>query len=322
MSNSDLSVASAARLLIRGELVAFPTETVYGLGADASNPAAVAAIFTLKGRPRGHPLIVHLAAGADPAAYFAKHVPALAYRLIERFWPGPLTLVLERQDGHGSSAAGQQPSIGLRCPSHPMARELLLEAARQKPHIGLAAPSANRFGHVSPTSAAHVRAEFGADLAVLDGGPCPVGIESTILDLSRLDQVGAVLLRPGSITRQMLAEVTGALPLDADQNAPRASGTLASHYAPVKPLQLATADAIDRLPGDVGVWSFHPPIDAARFAPWLIAPDHADAYARALYQVLRELDASPARSIAIERPPASAEWEAVNDRLKRAATVS
>ena len=317
-----LSIGQAAELLVSGELVAFPTETVYGLGADAANGAAVDAIFALKGRPRGHPLIVHLAVGADPAAYFANAVPKLAYRLIERFWPGPLTLVLPRRNGHGAAAAGQQSSIGVRCPSHPMACQLLAEVARLKSDTGLAAPSANRFGHVSPTSAAHVRAEFGDLLAVLDGGPCPVGIESTILDVSRLERSGAVLLRPGSITREMLAEVIGSMPFDLDALAPRVSGNLASHYAPSKPLYLVQTSELASLANDIAVWAFEPlPVGQPREAPWLVAPADANSYASALYRVLRELDLSEARWIAIEQPPQSAPWEAVNDRLKRAATV-
>ena len=322
-SPAALSVDQAAGLLIDGGLVAFPTETVYGLGADAANRLAVDAIFALKGRPPGHPLIVHLAVGADPAAYFADSVPELAYRLIERFWPGPLTLVLHRQAGHAAAAAGRQSTIGLRCPSHLMARQLLAAVALLKSDTGLAAPSANRFGHVSPTSAAHVRAEFGSSLAVLDGGACPVGIESTIVDLSRLDRVGAVLLRPGSITREMLAEVIGSLPKDPDLAAPRVSGNLASHYAPLKPLRLVAAGELSTLSGDVAVWAFAAePVGSARTAPWLLAPATADAYASHLYRVLRELDASTAVSIAIERPPTGALWEAINDRLERAATNS
>lgn len=316
----SLDVERAAALLIEGELVAFPTETVYGLGADASNPAAVAQIFAVKGRPAGHPVIVHLARGADPADYFARAVPDIAYRLMASFWPGPLTLILARQNDHASAAAGGQASIGLRCPDHVLAQQLLRCVAAQKPHAGLAAPSANRFGQVSPTTAEHVRREFGAHLAVLDGGPCRIGIESTILDLSRYDKLGAVLLRPGEISRQALSEVLGHEPSSIDRDAPRASGTLASHYAPSKPVRLVLPSELEHLDDTVAVWAFTAaPAARAGSSPWLMAPADVHAYASAMYAVLRMLDLSRAQSIAIEQPPQSPAWEAVNDRLTRAA---
>ncbi|MDQ3027061.1 MAG: L-threonylcarbamoyladenylate synthase, partial [Pseudomonadota bacterium] len=214
-------VKSAAQRLAAGEVIAFPTETVYGLGADAQNPAAVARIFALKGRPADHPLIVHF---ADPASIdeWAVEVPAAARTLAVLFWPGPLTMILKKSARVPEAVTGGQDTVGLRCPSHPMARELLREFAR----IGsgaVAAPSANRFGHVSPTTAAHVREEFGPDLFILDGGACEVGLESTIVDLSR----GApVLLRPGGISRDDLAMALGERLRERDANAPRASGTL------------------------------------------------------------------------------------------------
>ena len=200
------SIATCAAALKAGELVAFPTETVYGLGADADNDAAVAKIFSAKGRPSDHPLIVHVpdtGPGAPGLAHFAEQVPQFAQRLVQAFWPGPLTLILPRRAGVGSAAAGGQDSIGLRCPAHPVA-QALLHACSALGVRGLAAPSANQFGRVSPTTAAHVAGEFGASLLILDGGACAVGIESTIIDCTR----GApVLLRPGAITPEQVAAV-------------------------------------------------------------------------------------------------------------------
>ena len=197
-------ISEAAARLAAGEVIAFPTETVYGLGADASNPQAVAKVFALKGRPSDHPLIVHVAS-IEGLREWGRDAPPAAFALAESFWPGPLTLIVKRSPRVPDAVTGGQETVGLRCPSHPMAQELLLEFAR----VGsgaIAAPSANRFGHVSPTTADHVRDEFGAGLFILDGGACEVGLESTIVDLSR----GApVLLRPGAITRAQIAEVIG-----------------------------------------------------------------------------------------------------------------
>ena len=238
------AIADAARQLLAGELVAFPTETVYGLGADAENPQAVARIYAAKGRPANHPVIVHVAPQAD-LGYWAREVPAQAQRLIDAFWPGPLTLILPRAPHVGAAVSGGQDSIGLRCPSHPVAQALLSAFAAGKPggHGGVAAPSANKFGQVSPTHAEHVRNEFPQEVAqgmpVLDGGAAEVGIESTIVDLSRLGQgVGPVLLRPGHITPAQIAAVLGVPVGMPDAAAPRASGTLKAHYAPHTPLEL------------------------------------------------------------------------------------
>ena len=202
----DSAITQAAQVLAAGGLVAFPTETVYGLGADAGNDAAVAGIFTAKGRPSDHPLIVHVP-DANAATRFAAAVPPVAQRLMQAFWPGPLTLILPRRPDAGRAAAGGQDSIGLRCPAHPVAHALLLAcAAAQPPVLGLAAPSANRFGRVSPTAAAHVASEFGDELLVLDGGATPVGIESAIVDCTR----GVpVLLRPGTLTRAAIESASG-----------------------------------------------------------------------------------------------------------------
>ena len=324
-------IEEAAARLAAGRLVAFPTETVYGLGADAADEAAVARIFAAKGRPADHPLIVHLPVGSDPRQW-ARDVPDVAERLIERFWPGPLTLILPRRPGFGEAAAGGQDSIGLRCPAHPVAQALLMAYALQREDdgawklrdrnvpIGIAAPSANRFGRVSPTTAAHVHDEFDGrdiDLLVLDGGACPVGIESTIVDCSRLTAIGPVLLRPGSVTAAMIEETIGHELHAADAAAPRASGTLESHYAPGTPVVLVDADRLEKAGDDVVVWTWSSDVLAPR---WRHAPRDASAYARALYATLRELDAEGARAIWIERPPSTAAWAGVNDRLRRAAS--
>src|SRR3954462_3222497 len=229
-------IEQAARRLAAGDLVAFATETVYGLGADATNPAALKKIFALKGRPADHPLIVHIrdASGLDR---YAREVPEAARRLAQAFWPGPLTMIVKRSGAVPPEATGGQESVGLRCPSHPIA-QALLQAFERVGSGAIAAPSANKFGHVSPTTAQHVRDEFGPGLLVLDGGACDVGLESTIVELSR----GApVLLRPGAIGRDELARVIGTTPREPDAHAPRASGTLASHYAPHTPLVLMEA---------------------------------------------------------------------------------
>jgi len=309
-------VPEAARCLHAGDLVAFPTETVYGLGADAANLAAVAKIFALKGRPADHPLIVHF---ADPLAIaqWAREVPPGAMTLAARFWPGPLTIILRKAARVPGAVTGGQDTVGLRCPSHPVALELLREFAR----IGsgaVAAPSANRFGHVSPTTARHVREEFGGDLMVLDGGPCEVGLESTIVDLSRRTPV---LLRPGAITRRDIEAVLGVAPQERDAAAPRASGTLDAHYAPRTALALADAAAIaaEAAQPDVAVLALRAKPADAKAAAWIAAPADPMRYGHDLYANLRALDRSGARRIVVEAPPQLAAWEAVNDRLKRAA---
>ena len=312
----------AARRLAAGELVAFPTETVYGLGARADDDAAVTKIFAAKGRPADHPLIVHVADVAA-AARFAARLDDLARRLIDAFWPGPLTLVVPRAEGVANAAAGGHATIGLRCPAHPVAAELLRRAdVLGVP--GVAAPSANRFGRLSPTTAAHVAAEFGDALAVLDGGACPVGIESAIVDLSR----GApVLLRPGVLTRERLEAAAGQPLAARDAAAPRAPGTLAAHYAPGVPLRLMDAAALQRSlraraddarPPRVAVYSRTP---VAGGAVVRRMPDEPVAAAHELFAVLRELDAAGVDQIWVETPPADAAWDGVRDRLERAAAV-
>lgn len=331
------AIAAAAQALHAGELVGLPTETVYGLGADAASDSAVAKIFVAKGRPSDHPLIVHVA-DATGVDHFAQDVPAFAQQLMQAFWPGPLTLILPRRPDVGAAAAGGQASIGLRCPAHPVAHALLLAARALGVH-GVAAPSANQFGRVSPTTAAHVRGEFGEDLLILDGGACEVGIESTIIDCTR----GApVLLRPGAITREQVQAACGLKPLSRDEmaaltvSAPRASGTLEAHYAPRAKVRLMGARALQAALDLLGKGM--DAIDAADQAAPTIAvysrailqtasakvlrrrmPDDAAATAQQLFAVLREFDAAGVKLIWIETPPDTPEWEGVRDRLQRAA---
>ena len=325
--SDSAAITEAAERIRAGELVGFPTETVYGLGADASNDAAVALIFTAKGRPPEHPLIVHVASAAQVADY-ASEVPDFAARLMAAFWPGPLTLILPRRTGVAAAAAGGQHSIGLRCPAHPVALALL-----QACGTGLAGPSANRFGRVSPTTAQHVQEELGEDLLVLDGGPCTVGIESTIVDCTRGQPV---LLRPGVLTRAQLEAACGQPVLDKDARsavaAPRASGMLESHYAPnarvrlmdAKGLQtgLDTLDSKAKGPaartGTVAVYARNP----LRMNTDILhkrMPEDAALAAQQLFAVLRELDATAVSEIWVQIPPDAPEWEGVRDRLNRAA---
>ena len=313
-------IAAAARLLEAGGLVAFPTETVYGLGADAENPAAVAGIYALKGRPSKHPVIVHLAPEAD-IGYWVTALPPEAQRLIDVFWPGPLTLILKRAAYIPDAVSGGQDTIGLRCPSHPLAQDLLREFKHGRG--GLAAPSANRFGHVSPTTAQHVRDEFGSALpCVLDGGPSDVGIESTIIDLSRAQPA---LLRPGQIGAQRIADVLGVWPQAPDAAAPRVSGALDSHYAPRTPVALLDtsriADVVARLAAHgkrAALIHYTACADSSLFAQ-CVMPADADGYAQSLYAALRAMDAEGADFILLEAPPESGEWQGINDRLRRAA---
>jgi len=315
------AIARAAAALAAGELVAFPTETVYGLGARADDDAAVARIFAAKGRPADHPLIVHVA-DAQAARGFAAQVPPVAVRLIAAFWPGPLTVIVPRATGVASAAAGAQSTIGLRCPAHPVARSLL-DAARELGVPGLAAPSANRFGRISPTRAEHVSAEFGDTLLVIDGGPCEVGIESSIVDCSRGHPV---LLRPGVLTRAQIEAAAGVALHDADADAPRASGTLEAHYAPAAPLRVMPASKLhtalqllERSPLRLAVYSRPLPAGLGALVRHRVMPVRADEAAHELFSVLREFDAEHVQLIWVEEPPASPEWEGVRDRLRRAA---
>ena len=320
------AVLSAAQALARGELVGLPTETVYGLAADAGSDAAVARIFTAKGRPSDHPLIVHVA-GVDGVNAFAHDVPAFAQRLIQAFWPGPLTLILPRRPEAGAAAAAGQDSVGLRCPSHPVAHALLKACEALGVH-GLAAPSANLFGRVSPTTAAHVQGEFGDGLLVLDGGACEVGIESTIVDCTR----GApVLLRPGGVTREQIEAACGQ-PLRTREELtspdPRASGTLEAHYAPQAKVRLMEAQALQTAldvlgpqASAVAVYARSPlrmPGPGVLLRPM---PEQAEDAARELFAALRGFDEAGVKLIWVETPPATPAWEGVRDRLQRAAAA-
>ncbi|MBS0194517.1 MAG: threonylcarbamoyl-AMP synthase [Proteobacteria bacterium] len=313
----DAQIARAVAALARGELVGLPTETVYGLAADAGNADAVRRVFALKGRPAEHPLIVHIA-DATWLPLWADPVPDAALALAAAFWPGPLTLVLRRAAGVLDAITGGQDTVALRAPAHPLARSLLRRFGR-----GIAAPSANRFGRISPTTAAHVRAEFGDRLPiVLDGGPCAVGIESTILDLSGATPA---ILRPGAISRAQIEAVIGPLGEHVDAPRPRVSGALESHYAPTCPLRLldaATIDALLAAPENlegVLVLRCGGSIDPAH---GMTLPDDAAGYAHGLYAALRSLDARSPASILVESVPDQPAWAGVRDRLRRAAAGS
>lgn len=319
-------VVRAAALLRAGELVAFPTETVYGLGADAANPDAIAKIFAAKGRPADHPLIVHLP-DANHLGRWAVDIPESAHKLAAAFWPGPLTLILKRHPAVFNAITGGQDTVGLRVPNHPLALQLLREFGGATGG-GLAAPSANRFGRISPTTAAHVREELGATVArILDGGPCAVGIESTILDLS-----GATprILRPGMLDAAAIGRVLGAVPaLDGPADAPRVSGSLEAHYAPRTRLQLVAAADLAATAGralDAGlriaVLAAEPPILDHPGITWRPASVDPVQFAHELYASLRELDAIGRDLILVAVPPDAEPWRAVGDRLRRAAAGS
>ena len=336
--HAPAAITAAAQALRAGALVGLPTETVYGLAADATQPAAVATIFSTKGRPSDHPLIVHVAEMAD-AAHFSNDIPPFARQLMQAFWPGPLTLIVPRAPGVAQAAAGGHNSVGLRCPSHPVAQALLREC-RALGVPGLAAPSANAFGRVSPTSAAHVHSEFGDALLILDGGDCAVGIESTIVDCTR----GVpVLLRPGVLTRVQIEAACGLslrMPLDTphgaepgnrtgDQPAPKASGTLEAHYAPRAPVRLMDAktlqsalDVLGPQAKGMAVWARTALKIAAPSLLFRRMPDDAVATAQQLFATLRSFDDQGCQLIWIETPPDTVDWEGVRDRLARASASS
>jgi L-threonylcarbamoyladenylate synthase len=322
------SIEYFALLAKAGQIFAFPTETVYGLGADACNGAAVAQIFAAKARPSDHPLIVHVASAAD-VAVFADDVPDFAHALMQAFWPGPLTLILQRRPGIAAAAAGGQDSIGLRCPSHPQA-QALLKACAALGVQGLAAPSANRFGRISPSTAAHVLGEFGDALPVLDGGPCSVGIESCIIDCTR----GVpILLRPGVLTRAQIEAACGLPVQDKDAAAPKASGTLAAHYAPQAQLHLVDESQLKALLCDVdaaskSTWCVYWRDDLDSQAAWLQGvrvqhmPTQALKAAELLFADFHALDAEGYEHLAVQCPPDDDAWAGVRDRLQRASAAS
>ena len=303
-SPTESELTEAVRLLQAGELVAFPTETVYGLGADAANPEAVAKIFAAKGRPSDHPLIVHVA-GAGHLDQWARDIPQRAWDLAEAFWPGPLTLILKRAPNVPKAVTGGQGGLS-----------------------GIAAPSANRFGRISPTDARHVREELGSAVAmVLDGGPCDVGIESKIIDLSR-DGMPARLQRPGHITPEQIEEVIGEPPELPDtmkpMGVPRVSGSLDAHYAPRTPMRMEATRAIVQAVANeqrrgrrcgVLAHSEHTHLSAGSLCQ---LPGTPEAYARGLYAALRDLDQAGNDIILVEAIPATPAWDAVADRLRRA----
>ena len=317
-SPSPENIVRAAELLRSGELVALPTETVYGLGADASNPLAALKIFAAKDRPADHPLIVHLAHASQLGAW-ALEIPPEALALAKAFWPGPMTLILKKRPEVPDEVTGGQDTVGLRIPDHPVALDLLSAFGG-----GIAAPSANRFGRISPTTAQHVAEELGERVAmILDGGACEVGIESTIIDLSRGE---AVILRPGMIGLDAISAVIGRRPRLRGEsqggNTPRVSGSLSAHYAPRTPMRMASAAEILEAPADCAVLGRAREFTPGRYAMSIDAPFDAEGYARDLYANLRALDASGARLILVEDIPQGENWDAVWDRLGRAVVGS
>ena len=320
------NIRAAADVLLRGGVVAFPTETVYGLGADAANPQALRRVFEIKGRPSDHPLIVHIG-HVSLLEYWAGKIPEGAWRLAARFWPGPLTLILPCRAHVSRLVTGGQDTVGLRVPDHPVALALLRDMGVDK---GLAAPSANRFGRVSPTTAEHVRAEFGEQVDVLDGGPCRVGVESTIVGFSGNTPV---LLRSGGIAVPALEETLGQK-ISQPDTAPtsmRAPGSLSSHYAPATPMEVWSAGAMGARAWElaaqgqrVAVMELSAELPLFPGSPRLFRypmPKRATAYAYALYATLRKIDAARFDRLLIEAPPKTANWQAVHDRLRRAATL-
>jgi len=314
-------IDTAVQTLRNGELVAFPTETVYGLGAHAGHPGALRRVFELKRRPTTHPLIVHI----DSPRFltrWAREVPVAATMLAERFWPGPLTLVLPRAESVNSLVTGGQDTVAVRVPAHPMAQQLLTAFGG-----GIAAPSANRYGHVSPTRAEHVRDEFGQSVPViLDGGECKVGLESTIVACLE----GTVrLLRPGSVTLSQLQRVVGEVVVDSPADAPRVPGSQRAHYAPSTPVTIVPIDVLEKMVASmsdsgvkVAVLAMRPPLGTYPLVTWINAGQRPDTYSHTLYAHLRTLDKSGgARILVQELPTGDERWDAARDRLQRAAAA-
>ena len=312
---------AAVQALRNGDLVAFPTETVYGLGAHAGHPAALRRVFELKQRPTSHPLIVHI----DSPRFltrWAREVPVAAAMLAERFWPGPMTLVLPRAENVHPLITGGQDTVAVRVPAHPMAQQLLTAFGG-----GIAAPSANRYGHVSPTRAEHVRDEFGSSIQlVLDGGECKLGLESTII--ACLD--GCVrLLRPGAVTLSQLQRVVGEVLVDASAKGPRVPGSQHAHYAPSTALSIIPGDDLEKIVASMGdsglraaVLAMRPPLGTYPLVTWINAGQRPEAYAHVLYAHLRTLDKVGAARILVQELPGDERWDAARDRLQRAAAAS
>ena len=317
---TQVEIETAVQALRDGELVAFPTETVYGLGANAQNPAAVQKIFAVKGRPPQHPVIVHL----DSPRYlhrWVREVPETATRLAEAFWPGPLTMVMPRAPSVHDVITGGQDTIAVRVPAHPMAQQLLTAFGG-----GIAAPSANRFARLSPTRAEHVREELGdAVRVILDGGECQIGLESTIVSF---EGAGVRLLRPGSITARQIRELVGELLEGVDHPAvPRVPGSAPTHYAPSTPMTIVPAGEIDAQADAqssggrrVAVLAQRLPLRAHKYVTWINAGRRAEGYARDLYTNLRTLDKAGCIRILVQDVPEGEAWDAIRDRLRRAAS--
>jgi L-threonylcarbamoyladenylate synthase len=313
-----LSASEAADVLRRGGLVAFPTETVYGLGADARNPDALARLYRVKGRPSDHPVILHVAS-VEALSEWARDIPEFAWRLARQFWPGPLTLILKRTGSVPDAVTGGQQTVGLRIPAHETAQELLRAFGS-----AIAAPSANKFGRLSPTSADHVRADLKAEIdAIVDGDACSIGIESTIVDCSG---EAPVLLRPGRIGASEIEQATGFLLGGAGSSAERAPGMLRAHYAPRAKLRLLRrTEIIEAISSSRGkrlaALLLEVPVPRLATAQSRVVPAVAASYGRSLYANLRDLDATGADMILVEAPPDMPAWAGVNDRLRRAASA-
>lgn len=316
---SDYALASER--LHRGKLIAIPTETVYGLAADASNPDAVRQIYQVKQRPSNHPLIVHIAS-ADQLSDWADDIPDIAYTLAEAFWPGPLTFILPKAPSINTAVTGGQNTIGLRCPNHPLTLQLLTTFKG-----GLAAPSANRFGHISPTKPEHVQSEFTqaeVDL-ILDGGQSIIGIESTILDLTATPPR---ILREGAITADMIRNICNISVINhKTATSPQVSGSLDKHYAPDTPTMLVTTEKLQDIINDnqnkrIAILA-HSEIHEQHLQKskgagyWFQMPKEAKGYAHQLYDTLRQADASDAELIIIEAIPNTPEWDAIRDRVTK-----
>jgi L-threonylcarbamoyladenylate synthase len=316
---SQVEIDAAVQALRDGELVAFPTETVYGLGANAQNPAAVRKIFEAKGRPTNHPVIVHL----DSPRYlhrWVREVPEAATKLAERFWPGPLTIVMPRAAHVHEIVTGGQDTVAIRVPAHPMAQQLLTAFGG-----GIAAPSANRYGRLSPTRPEHVRDELGdAVRVVLDGGECQIGLESTIV---ACEGTRVRLLRPGAVTASQLLETLGDLAIGADAQSPRVPGSTPAHYAPITPMAIVPAGEIDAQAAAfsqggrrIAVLAQRLPLKAHKYVTWINAGRRPEQYAQDLYANLRTLDKAGCQHILVQDVPRDERWDAVRDRLLRAAS--
>ncbi|MGH8266257.1 MAG: L-threonylcarbamoyladenylate synthase [Steroidobacteraceae bacterium] len=316
---TQIEIETAVQALRDGELVAFPTETVYGLGANAQNPAAVRKIFAAKGRPETHPVIVHL----DSPRFlhrWVREVPPGATRLAESFWPGPLTMVMPRAPNVHDVVTGGQDTVAIRVPAHPMAQQLLTAFGG-----GIAAPSANRFGRLSPTRAEHVREELGDSVRViLDGGECQVGLESTIVSF---EGASVRLLRPGGVPAAQLREVVGEVLIGAALESPRVPGATPTHYAPLTPMTIvpagevdAQADAASSGGRRIAVLAQRLPLRSHKYVTWINAGRRPESYGRDLYTNLRTLDKAGCQRILVQGVPESEPWDAIRDRLLHAAS--